>query len=228
MSTLLHWWTSVISKIRSGNRSIKSTEIGMYSEVTLRKTIQIRSSIHRARIVCVITDGRKSRGCQFNSTYMCRTSSRRSICLHSSKDGGRPEMCIRLPRHKSLKSWSNWKDPVDALYRKFVRIFTCRFLWRKKIGESSFDNSMGNFYLNWQHLFVQRNKIYSYLYTWMSSKLQGEKKCDFQFERNWWRMMTSFLDHIYLRCTQRECKSNEITIDQYTLINVPITIFLEQ
>ena len=27
--------------------------------MTLRKTIQIRSSIHRARIVCVITDGRK-------------------------------------------------------------------------------------------------------------------------------------------------------------------------
>ena len=30
--------------------------------------------------------------------------------------------------------------------------------------------------------------------------------------------MTSFLDHVYLRYTQRECKSNEITIDQYTLM----------
>ena len=27
---------------------------------------------------------------------------------------------------------------------------------------------------------------------------------------------TSFLDHVYLGCTQRECKPNEITIEQYT------------
>ena len=27
---------------------------------------------------------------------------------------------------------------------------------------------------------------------------------------------TSFLDHVYLGCTQRECKPNEIIIEQYT------------
>ena len=26
---------------------------------------------------------------------------------------------------------------------------------------------------------------------------------------------TSFLDHVYLGCTQRECRPNEITIDEY-------------
>ena len=26
---------------------------------------------------------------------------------------------------------------------------------------------------------------------------------------------TSFLDHVYMGCTQRECKSNERTIDEY-------------
>ena len=26
---------------------------------------------------------------------------------------------------------------------------------------------------------------------------------------------TSFLDHVYLGCTQRECKSNETIIEQY-------------
>ena len=39
--------------------------------------------------------------------------------------------------------------------------------------------------------------------------------------------MTSFLDHVYLRCTQRECKSNEITTDQYTLM-FESRFFLEQ
>ena len=27
---------------------------------------------------------------------------------------------------------------------------------------------------------------------------------------------TSFLDHVYLECTQRECKPNETIIEQYT------------
>ena len=39
---------------------------------------------------------------------------------------------------------------------------------------------------------------------------------------------TSFLDHVYVGCTQRECKPNEAVVEQYTK-NVRITHFqLEQ
>ena len=32
---------------------------------------------------------------------------------------------------------------------------------------------------------------------------------------------TSFLDHVYLGCTQRECKPNETIIEQYTKMFEP-------
>ena len=46
-------------------------------------------SINRAGFVNITNDGRKSNGCHRKATRMCRTSSRRNVMLHPSKNGGR-------------------------------------------------------------------------------------------------------------------------------------------
>ena len=66
---------------------------------------------------------RKSNGCHCKITEWCRTSTRRSIRLHSSKNGGRskipesecPDIWIRLPRPEWPMSRSNIEDPVVHL-----------------------------------------------------------------------------------------------------------------
>ena len=55
---------------------------------------------------------------------------------------------------------------------------------------------------------------------WMDIKMAGKKQ---SLAPMWKKLMknvdiedsTSFLDHVYLRCTQRECKPNEKIIEQY-------------
>ena len=67
-------------------------------------------------------------------------------------------------------------------------------------------------------LFVK--KVYSHLCMWMTSKLAGKK----QNINPMWKVLnkevdlgepTSFLDHVYLGCTQRQCEVSQNTVDNY-------------
>ena len=65
------------------------------------------------------------------------------------------------------------------------------------------------------------NRDYYCQCTWMTSKLAGKKQ---NLAPMWKKLMknvdlderTSFLDHVYLGCTQRECKPNELIINWRT------------
>ena len=64
-------------------------------------------------------------------------------------------------------------------------------------------------------------KVYFCQYMWMDIKMAGKKQI---MAPMWKKLMknvdigepTSFLDHVYWRCTQRECKPNDAIIEQYT------------
>ena len=72
------------------------------------------------------------------------TSSRRSICLFPSKNGRCsqiientkigvcPDIWIRLPRHKSPKSWSSMEDPVVPLERNLYGHPLAGLLWERQ------------------------------------------------------------------------------------------------
>ena len=47
---------------------------------------RILSGIHRTRIFCFSHEGRECNGCHCKATFLCKTSSRRSISLHPSED----------------------------------------------------------------------------------------------------------------------------------------------
>ena len=65
---------------------------------------------------------------------------------------------------------------------------------------------------NWECLSVQRNQGYSYKKTWtiyivlMWKKLMKEVDVD---------EPTSFLDHVYYGCIQRDCKPNDDMLEQW-------------
>ena len=73
---------------------------------------------------------------------------------------------------------------------------------------------------NWECLFVHRKQMLFLSVDVDDIKMAGKKQ---NFVPMWKKLMkdvdieepTSFLDHVYLGCTQRECKPNEKIIGHY-------------
>ena len=73
---------------------------------------------------------------------------------------------------------------------------------------------------NWESLFVHRKQGLFLSENVDDIRMAGKKQ---KKAPMWKKLMehvdldepTSFLDHVYLGCTQRECKPNEIIIDEY-------------
>ena len=113
------------------------------------------------------------------------------------------------------KSWSIMEDPVVPLERNLYGL-----RWQDYYGEG---NSRKSFWITDEKKFqigiaysLTERKGYTCLCTWMMSKVAGKKQ---NINPTWKILMkdvdlgepTSFLDHVSLGCTQRECKiSNEI------------------
>ena len=129
-----------------------------------------------------------------------------------------PDIWIRLPGHKWPKSWSSMEDPV-VLERNLYGHLLAGLLW-----ERPFENVLLKFgwekVPNWECLFVQREKgLFLSVYV-DDIKLAGKK----QNMNPMWKVLdkevglgerTSFLDHVYLVCTQRQCEISKDIVDNY-------------
>ena len=128
-----------------------------------------------------------------------------------------PDIWIRLPRHKWPKSWSSMDDPVVLRERNLYGHLLAGLLWERQFG-----NILLKY--GWEKvssrecLFVHREKgLFSSVYV-DDIKLAGKK-------RNinpMWKVLnkevdlgepTSFLDHVYLGCTQRQCEISKDIVD---------------
>ena len=125
-----------------------------------------------------------------------------------------PDIWIRLPRHKWPKSWSSMEDPIVPLERnlyghplagQFEKI-QLQHGWEKVS--------------NWECLFVHRQKrLFSSVHV-DDIKLAGQKH---NIDPKWKVLKkevdvgepTSFLDHVYLGCTQRQCDISKDIVDNY-------------
>ena len=125
-----------------------------------------------------------------------------------------PDIWIRLPRHKWPKSWSSMEDRVVPLERNLcghssagllrVRQFEkllLKYGWEKvSIWEWLFVHRAEGLLLsvyvdniNW----LERNRILIRCGTYLKKQVNfGEP--------------TSFLDHVYLGCTQRRCETSKL------------------
>ena len=130
-----------------------------------------------------------------------------------------PDIWIRLPRHKWPKSWFSMQDPVVLLERNLYGHPLAGLLW-----ESQFEKMLLKY--GWERMFPIGNvpsytvkKDHSHLCVWMTT-LAGKK----QNLDSMWKLLnkevdlgetTSFLDHIYLGCTQRQCEISKDIVDKY-------------
>ena len=210
-STLLHWWTSVTSNAelepqfqRYRGRvvfrgDIVKTTSGACAVFTERGSSA--SQVTAAKIMVVA----RLPGCDGQAADAVSAFAQETVedapRLRRIPKSDCPDMWIRLPRHKWPKSWENWRYRGTSRKTR-VRTSTCGTLAGRKF-YGNFDGKrcrIGNVFL-----FIE-NTDHSYRYTWMMSKWLDISRT--------WLPCGRTSDHVYLGRTQRECKPNEMVIEQ--------------
>ena len=130
-----------------------------------------------------------------------------------------PDIWICLPRHKWPKSWSSMEDPVVPLERNLYGHPLAGLLWERQFEKILLQHGLEKV-SNWECLFVHREKgLFSSVYV-DDIKLAGKK----QNIDPMWKVLnkefdlgepTSFFDHVYLGCTQRQCEISKDIVDNY-------------
>ena len=125
---------------------------------------------------------------------------------------------IHLPRHKWPKSWSSIEDPVVLLERNLYGHPLAGLLWERQFEKILLKHGWEKV-SNWECLFVQHQKgLFSSVYV-DDIKMAGKK----QNLDPMWKLRnkevdlgepTSFLDHVYLGCTQRQCEISKDIVGQ--------------
>ena len=129
-----------------------------------------------------------------------------------------PDIWIRLPRHKWPKSWSSMEDPFVPLERNLYGHLLAGLLWERQFEKILLKHGWEKI-PNWECLFVHREKgLFLSVYA-DDIKLAGKKKilirCGKYSEEVDWGEPTSYLDHVYLGCTQRQCELSKDIVDNY-------------
>ena len=114
-----------------------------------------------------------------------------------------------------------WKRQSFLLSEICMVILWQDYYEKGHLREFLFATTVGTRFPNWEYLICTPSKKgYSYLCMWMTSKLAGEK----QNIDPMWKVLnkevdlgepTSFLDHVYLGCTQRQCEISKDIVDNY-------------
>ena len=152
------------------------------------------------------------------------------FCLYPGKNGGCsknfensksecPDIEVGLPRHKWPKSWSSMEDPVVLLERNLCGHPLAGLLWERQFEKILLKYGWEKV-SNWACLFVHREK-WLFLSVYVDDiKLAGKK----QNIDPMWKLLnkevdlgepTSFLDHVCLECTQRQCEISKDIVDNY-------------
>ena len=126
-----------------------------------------------------------------------------------------------VPRYKWSKSWSTIEDPVVRFFLNEMCIVT---LFAGLVWERQFEKVLLGLgwetVPHWECLFVHR-KEELLLSVYVDDINMADIK---QNMAPMWKTLmrnvhlgepTSFLDHVYLGCTQRDCKPNETIIERY-------------
>ena len=140
-------------------------------------------------------------------------------------------MWIRLPRHKWPKSWSSMEDPVVPLERNLYGHPLAGLSWERQFEQILLKHGWEKI-PNCECLFVHREQgLFLSVYV-DAIKLAGKK----QNLDPMWKLLntevdlgepTSFLDHVYLGCTLRQCQISKDIVDNYRTIRI-CTMFLQK
>ena len=185
-------------------------------------------SIYRTRI---INDSSKSHGYHIQTATMLGTSSgRKQYLLTPSKDGRCSQIIknsqIGMSRHLDSSTttqmasiMSSMEDPVVPLERNLYGHPLAALLWERLFGKIILKYGWEKV-SNWECWFVHREKgLFLSVYV-DDIKLAGKK----QNIDPMWKVLnkevdlgepSSFLDHVNLGCTQRQCEISKDIVDNY-------------
>ena len=130
-----------------------------------------------------------------------------------------PDIWIRQPRHKWPKSWSSMEDPVVPLERNLYGHPLAGLLWERQFEKVLLKHGWEKI-PNWECLFVHREQGLFLSVCVDDKKLVGKKHNIDPM----WKVLnkevdlgepTSFLDHVYLGCFQRQCEISKDVVDYY-------------
>ena len=130
-----------------------------------------------------------------------------------------PDIWIRLPRLKWPKSWSSMEDPVVPLERNLYGHLLAGLLWERQFEKILLKHGWEKI-PNWKCVFVHLEKELLLSVCVDDIKLAGKK----QNIDPMWKLLnkevdlgepTSFLDHVYLGCTHRQCEISKDIVDKY-------------
>ena len=188
-------------------------------------------SFYWARLICVPNDCRKSNGSYCKISRLRRHAADAvSACTQAKlEDAPRwlkipktecPDVWIRLPRQKWPKSWRSIEDLVELLERHLYGHPLARLLWERQCEDALLELGWDKI-PNWESMFVQRKQGLFLSVCVDDIKMAGKEAASGPYveetdERRWSWRTHMILDHLYLGCTQRECKPNETVIEQYT------------
>ena len=175
-------------------------------------------------------DCRKSNGDQSKVTRMRRTSSWCSTCLHSSKNGRCSQIIensrIGMSRHSDSSTTTQmawiifqYGRPSRSSWAESVRSSFGRTVVGKAIWENPIEVRLGvGFQLG---MFICTQWKWLFLSVYVDDITLAGKK---QNVNPMWKVQnkevdlgqpTSFLDHVYLGCTQRPCETCKDIVDSY-------------
>ena len=129
-----------------------------------------------------------------------------------------PDIWIRLPRHKIAQIMVQYGRSSRSSWAKSVRSSFSRTVMGKAIRESSIRTRSGKSSKMGMFIRQPRKKDYSSLCMWTTLNWLDTNR---NINPTWTILMrevdlgepTSFLDHVYLGCTQRECQISKDIVD---------------
>ena len=178
-------------------------------------------------IISITNDRCKRHGYHIHIARVRRTSSGRSICLYPSKNGRCSQIIenskIGVSRHLDSSTTTQMAKNHGPLWKtqSFLlnEIFTV-ILWQDYYGKSNSRKFHSNTVSNWE-CFSSTEKKELLLSVYVDDvNLAGKK----QNINPMWKVLnkevhlgepTSFLDHVYLGCTQRQCEVSQDIVDNY-------------
>ena len=130
-----------------------------------------------------------------------------------------PDIWIRLPRHKWPKSWSILEVPVVPLERNLYGHPLAGLLWERQFEKILLKHGWEKFQIGNAYSLTER-KDYSCLCSWTISKWQERNKTLIRCGKVLNKEIdlgeiTSFLEHVYFGCTQRQCQVSKDIVDNY-------------
>ena len=212
-------------------QNTKNKKVELYSRGDIVKDDSGFCSIHWTRIISITNDSSDSHGYHLQTVWLRRTSSWRNTCYNPSKKWRMLPKIWKFQyrsvqtfgffsRHKWPKSWSTVEDPVVSSWAKPVRSSFSRTNYgkgnlRKILLQHGWEKVS-----DWECLFVHHEKGLFLSVCVDDIKLAGKK----QNINPMWKVLnkeadlrepTSFLDHVYLGCTQRQCQISKDIVDNY-------------